>query len=148
MDGINEYTCKCPPEFSGKFCEIEPMVDQLYPQTSPCQHHDCKHGICFQPPGSNSYVCKCAPGYSGIAFWTSKPLPIKANLSLLLPLAWQSKTLSLFSTCRTPTLSLKWHWCELNVTCTSCLPHRNHRGNQVPSDCRQQYTYQIKDWLL
>ena len=32
---------------------------------SPCQHHDCKHGICFTPPGSNGYVCKCAPGYSG-----------------------------------------------------------------------------------
>lgn len=37
----------------------------MYPQTSPCQHHDCKHGICFTPPGANGYVCKCAPGYSG-----------------------------------------------------------------------------------
>lgn len=64
-DGINEYTCKCPPEFSGKFCEIEPMVAQLYQQASPCQQHDCKHGICFQPPGRNDYICKCAPGYSG-----------------------------------------------------------------------------------
>merc|ERR1711992_136682 len=41
------------------------MVAQLYPQTSPCQQHDCQHGICFQPPGSNNYVCKCAPGHSG-----------------------------------------------------------------------------------
>ena len=23
--------------FAGKFCEIEPMVAHLYPQTSPCQ---------------------------------------------------------------------------------------------------------------
>ena len=64
-DGVNEYTCRCPSEYSGNFCEIEPMVAQLYPQTSPCQQHDCKHGICFQPPGSNGYICKCAPGYSG-----------------------------------------------------------------------------------
>lgn len=42
----------------------------MYPQTSPCQHHDCEHGVCFQPPGSKDYVCKCAPGYSGIAFCT------------------------------------------------------------------------------
>lgn len=37
----------------------------MYPQTSPCQHHDCVHGVCFQPSGSNDYLCKCAPGYSG-----------------------------------------------------------------------------------
>ena len=41
MDGVNKYTCECPAEFTGKFCEIEPMVAQMYPQTSPCQQHDC-----------------------------------------------------------------------------------------------------------
>lgn len=65
VDGINDYTCQCPPEFQGKFCEIEPTIAQLYPQTSPCQQHDCKHGICFQPRDSLEYICKCAPGYSG-----------------------------------------------------------------------------------
>ena len=65
VDGVNEYTCKCPTEYSGKFCEIEPMVAHMYQQASPCAHHDCKHGICFQPPGRNDYICKCAPGYSG-----------------------------------------------------------------------------------
>ncbi len=32
VDGINSYSCVCPPEFAGKYCEIEPMVAQLYPQ--------------------------------------------------------------------------------------------------------------------
>ncbi|KAI9562208.1 hypothetical protein GHT06_013173 [Daphnia sinensis] len=65
IDGINEYTCKCPPEFSGKFCEASPMVSLLYPQTSPCQQHDCQNGICFQPQGLTDYICKCASGYTG-----------------------------------------------------------------------------------
>ncbi|XP_044259557.1 protein slit isoform X2 [Tribolium madens] len=65
IDGVNEYKCKCDGEFSGKFCEITPLVAMMYPQTSPCQHHDCVHGVCFQPSGSNDYLCKCAPGYSG-----------------------------------------------------------------------------------
>ena len=68
MDGINEYTCKCPTEYSGRFCEIEPMVSHMYQQASPCAQHDCKHGICFQPPGRNDYICKCAPGYSGMQY--------------------------------------------------------------------------------
>lgn len=65
VDGVNDYACKCTGDYVGKFCEIAPMVAMLYPQTSPCQHHDCKNGICFQPMGSNDYICKCAPGYSG-----------------------------------------------------------------------------------
>ncbi|KAJ8920493.1 hypothetical protein NQ315_005362, partial [Exocentrus adspersus] len=64
VDGINDYVCKCAGEYSGKFCEITPLVAMMYPQTSPCQHHDCVHGVCFQPSGSNDYLCKCAPGYS------------------------------------------------------------------------------------
>nr|XP_022908749.1 protein slit [Onthophagus taurus] len=66
IDGINSYECKCPSEYTGKFCEITPSVAMMYPQTSPCQHHDCVHGVCFQPAhNSNDYLCKCAPGYSG-----------------------------------------------------------------------------------
>ena len=65
MDGIADYTCQCPSEFTGKFCEIEPTIAQMYPQSSPCQQHECKHGICFQPLKSQDYICKCAPGYSG-----------------------------------------------------------------------------------
>lgn len=66
VDGINDYTCRCPDDFTGKFCEGTPMVAMMYPQTSPCQHHECKHGVCFQPnPSSADYICKCSPGYSG-----------------------------------------------------------------------------------
>ncbi|KAI4457821.1 slit [Holotrichia oblita] len=65
IDRINDYECKCPSDYTGKFCEITPLVAMMYPQTSPCQHHDCVHGVCFQPSGSNDYLCKCAPGYSG-----------------------------------------------------------------------------------
>ena len=66
MDGINSYTCKCPDDYSGAFCEIAPSVSHMYLQSSPCQQHDCKHGICFQPlDPSADYICKCAQGYSG-----------------------------------------------------------------------------------
>lgn len=68
VDGVNEYACKCTGDFTGKFCEITPLVAMMYPQTSPCQHHDCVHGVCFQPSGSNDYLCKCAPGYSGMLY--------------------------------------------------------------------------------
>ncbi|CAO1438147.1 unnamed protein product, partial [Diamesa tonsa] len=66
VDGINDYVCKCPSDYTGKFCEGTPMVAMMYPQTSPCQNHECKFGVCFQPnPASSDYVCKCAPGYTG-----------------------------------------------------------------------------------
>lgn len=42
------------------------MVAMMYPQTSPCQNHECKFGVCFQPnPSSSDYICKCAAGYTG-----------------------------------------------------------------------------------
>lgn len=50
QDGINEYSCQCLPGFTGKYCEFAPIVE-LYPQTSPCQQHDCVHGACFVPSG-------------------------------------------------------------------------------------------------
>ncbi|KAI2811133.1 Slit 2 protein [Blomia tropicalis] len=65
IDEINGYRCECQLGYAGQFCEIQPDVDMLYPQTSPCQHHDCMHGVCFLPPGSPDYICKCSPGYTG-----------------------------------------------------------------------------------
>ncbi|CAG0888765.1 unnamed protein product [Cyprideis torosa] len=66
VDEVNSYSCKCPEGFWGKYCELTPIVEMMYPQTSPCQQHDCKNGICFQPNSDSSdYICKCSPGYSG-----------------------------------------------------------------------------------
>ncbi|XP_017468504.1 PREDICTED: protein slit isoform X2 [Rhagoletis zephyria] len=66
IDGINDYVCKCPDDFTGKYCEGHNMVSMMYPQTSPCQNHECKHGVCFQPnPSGSDYLCKCHPGYTG-----------------------------------------------------------------------------------
>ncbi|KPM08905.1 slit protein-like protein 3 [Sarcoptes scabiei] len=65
LDKISGYECHCPIGYSGEFCEIPPNVDLLLQQTSPCQHHDCRHGVCFQPLGSQDYECKCSPGYTG-----------------------------------------------------------------------------------
>ena len=67
VDQVNGYSCKCSGEFSGKFCESGPMVALNYPQTSPCQQHDCKNGVCFQPKNAADYVCQCYAGYSGTA---------------------------------------------------------------------------------
>ena len=65
IDGVNEYSCKCNGDYSGKFCELGPAA---YQQTSPCQQNDCQNGICFVPPNSNDYVCKCSPGFSGKSY--------------------------------------------------------------------------------
>ncbi|KAG1665085.1 Protein slit [Nymphon striatum] len=54
VDQVNGYKCNCPSNFGGSFCELTPMVSMLYPQTSPCQQHDCKNGVCFVPNGSST----------------------------------------------------------------------------------------------
>ena len=60
------YSCVCPHQYSGQFCQMEPQVSLLYQKTSPCSHHDCKHGICLAQEGlDNGYTCQCHPGYSG-----------------------------------------------------------------------------------
>lgn len=67
IDGVNDYVCRCAGDYTGKYCESAPIVAMMYPQTSPCQHHECQQGVCFQPnPANADYICKCAPGYSGI----------------------------------------------------------------------------------
>ena len=65
--GINDsYSCECPVGFHGSFCEIEPNVFNVFQKTSPCENHDCKHGVCFQENLLTDYICKCDDGYTGI----------------------------------------------------------------------------------
>ncbi|XP_076316918.1 protein slit-like isoform X4 [Tachypleus tridentatus] len=104
LDGIKGYKCECPKGFSGTFCEIVPMVAMLYPQTSPCQQHDCKHGVCFQPSGSTDYICNCSPGFTGkrcerlssVSFQSNSflefdPLMTKPQANITLTLATNNK---------------------------------------------------------
>ena len=60
------YSCVCPAQYSGDFCQVEPQVSLLYQKTSPCSHHLCKHGVCLAKEGlDNGYTCQCHAGYSG-----------------------------------------------------------------------------------
>ncbi|OQR71391.1 protein slit-like [Tropilaelaps mercedesae] len=66
VDELNAYKCICPDGYSGTFCEIAPTIAMMYPRTSPCQQHDCVHGVCFQPKTEGSdYECRCTPGFTG-----------------------------------------------------------------------------------
>ncbi|KAL4843254.1 hypothetical protein H8958_008198 [Nasalis larvatus] len=92
VDGINNYTCLCPPEYtvynprqkpsvipfslytklyiifystkhcSGLFCEFSPPM--VLPRTSPCDNFDCQNGAqCIVR--INEPICQCLPGYQG-----------------------------------------------------------------------------------
>ncbi|XP_071982122.1 slit homolog 2 protein isoform X1 [Engystomops pustulosus] len=66
VDGINNYTCLCPPEYTaanlnevekGELCEEK--LDFCSQEVNPCQH-DSK---CIVTP--KGYKCDCTPGYVG-----------------------------------------------------------------------------------
>uniref|UniRef100_A0A6Q2X3N3 Slit homolog 3 (Drosophila) n=1 Tax=Esox lucius TaxID=8010 RepID=A0A6Q2X3N3_ESOLU len=57
VDGINNYTCICPPNYTGDLCEE--VVDPCIQGFDPCQH-DSK---CI--PLTKGYRCECLPGYVG-----------------------------------------------------------------------------------
>jgi hypothetical protein len=69
VDGLESYTCMCPPGFSGQYCEIAPVLalpnydSAGLPGHGACKYHECQNNaVCFQPKGSPDYMCKCAPG--------------------------------------------------------------------------------------
>ncbi|KAK7929454.1 hypothetical protein WMY93_005849 [Mugilogobius chulae] len=65
VDGINNYTCMCSPEYTAATNEVErgelceEKLDFCAPELNPCQH-DSK---CILAP--QGYKCECTPGYVG-----------------------------------------------------------------------------------
>uniref|UniRef100_A0A8C3PG70 Slit guidance ligand 2 n=1 Tax=Chrysemys picta bellii TaxID=8478 RepID=A0A8C3PG70_CHRPI len=65
VDGINNYTCLCPPEYTGRNMRentgelCEEKLDFCAQDLNPCQH-DSK---CILTP--KGYKCDCTPGYVG-----------------------------------------------------------------------------------
>uniref|UniRef100_A0A669DUN9 Slit homolog 1 protein n=1 Tax=Oreochromis niloticus TaxID=8128 RepID=A0A669DUN9_ORENI len=57
IDGVNNYTCFCPPYYTGEMCEE--MEDVCAPGRSPCQHES----TCLIT--SSGPKCVCSPGYVG-----------------------------------------------------------------------------------
>uniref|UniRef100_A0A665VJX1 Slit homolog 1 protein n=1 Tax=Echeneis naucrates TaxID=173247 RepID=A0A665VJX1_ECHNA len=57
IDGVNNYTCFCPPYYTGEMCEE--MEDVCAPERSPCQHQS----TCLIT--SAGPKCVCSPGYVG-----------------------------------------------------------------------------------
>uniref|UniRef100_A0A670ZEC7 Slit homolog 1 protein n=1 Tax=Pseudonaja textilis TaxID=8673 RepID=A0A670ZEC7_PSETE len=57
IDGINNYTCLCPPEYTGELCDEKP--DFCAQDLNPCQHNS----KCILTP--KGYKCSCTPGYVG-----------------------------------------------------------------------------------
>ena len=56
VDGVNNFTCSCPPGYSGRHCEIN--IDDCAPQ--PCLNG----GGCVD--GVNLYICNCTnTGFTG-----------------------------------------------------------------------------------
>ncbi|CAB1338497.1 unnamed protein product, partial [Coregonus sp. 'balchen'] len=57
IDGVNNYTCLCPPYYTGEVCEE--MEDVCAPGLNPCQHQS----TCLIT--STGPQCVCSPGYVG-----------------------------------------------------------------------------------
>uniref|UniRef100_A0AAQ5XFC5 Slit homolog 1 protein n=1 Tax=Amphiprion ocellaris TaxID=80972 RepID=A0AAQ5XFC5_AMPOC len=57
VDGVGNYTCLCPPNYTGLFCEEEEGV--CSPGRNPCQHQS----TCVSTPTGPR--CVCIPGWVG-----------------------------------------------------------------------------------
>uniref|UniRef100_A0A3B4YIP9 Slit guidance ligand 1 n=1 Tax=Seriola lalandi dorsalis TaxID=1841481 RepID=A0A3B4YIP9_SERLL len=57
VDGVGNYTCLCPPKYTGLFCEEEEGV--CSPGRNPCQHQS----TCISSPTGPR--CVCIPGWVG-----------------------------------------------------------------------------------
>ncbi|XP_061882292.1 slit homolog 2 protein isoform X4 [Entelurus aequoreus] len=65
VDGVNNYTCMCSPEYTAATNEVErgelceEKLDFCAPELNPCQHAS----KCIVTP--QGYKCECTPGYVG-----------------------------------------------------------------------------------
>uniref|UniRef100_A0A452SD00 Slit homolog 3 protein n=1 Tax=Ursus americanus TaxID=9643 RepID=A0A452SD00_URSAM len=57
VDGINNYVCICPPNYTGKLCDE--VIDHCVPGMNLCQHE----AKCISL--DKGFRCECLPGYSG-----------------------------------------------------------------------------------
>lgn len=56
VDGINSFTCLCPPGFTGSYCQHD---------VNECDSRPCLHGgTCHDSYGT--YTCTCPQGYTGL----------------------------------------------------------------------------------
>ncbi|ELW66247.1 Slit like protein 3 protein [Tupaia chinensis] len=57
VDGINNYVCVCPPNYTGELCDE--VIDHCVPERNLCQHE----AKCISL--DKGFRCECVPGYSG-----------------------------------------------------------------------------------
>uniref|UniRef100_A0A8C0QVE3 Slit homolog 3 protein n=1 Tax=Canis lupus dingo TaxID=286419 RepID=A0A8C0QVE3_CANLU len=57
VDGINNYVCVCPPNYTGELCDE--VIDHCVPEINLCQHE----AKCISL--DKGFRCECLPGYSG-----------------------------------------------------------------------------------
>lgn len=57
VDGINNYACLCPPNYTGELCDE--VIDYCVPEMNLCQHE----AKCISL--DKGFRCECVPGYSG-----------------------------------------------------------------------------------
>ncbi|KAF8354129.1 slt-1, partial [Pristionchus pacificus] len=63
IDGINSFSCECPPNFTGSSCEIPLMGYSIHQSAATCDKATCLNGMCI--PSASGSSCKCNSGWTG-----------------------------------------------------------------------------------